>query len=261
MKSNISFGDRTYPVYGFVVFIGLILSFVELFILSKKYKKNFDDIIYVYVFGMLGLLVGSKILYLFTVFPQLLNDIKQKSISGELLVNNYLSAGFVYYGGMIGCLFGVYIAYKLYKLEPIEYDKILIPSYLCFACFGRIGCLFAGCCHGIATNSRFSVVYKDSLIAPHNTPLVPVQLYEALFDFIIMIVFIVLSGRESIKKYMLSIFLISYSVFRFLLEFFRGDEIRGRILFFSISQWISLIILLIVLTRCMLSEKYNIKED
>ena len=44
-----------------------------------------------------------------------------------------------------------------------------------------------------------------------------------------------------------SLYLISYSVFRFIIEFFRGDELRGNILWLSTSQFIGIIIFIAAL--------------
>ena len=41
----------------------------------------------------------------------------------------------------------------------------------------------------------------------------------------------------------IGIYLIVYSVMRFLLEFVRGDMIRGGVLSLSTSQWISIVLL------------------
>ena len=44
---------------------------------------------------------------------------------------------------------------------------------------------------------------------------------------------------------MLSLWSVSYGVFRFGLEFFRGDSIRGSIGIFSTSQWISIFVVIL----------------
>jgi len=48
--------------------------------------------------------------------------------------------------------------------------------------FGRIGCFFAGCCHGCITTSSLAITYTDpASFAPLHVPLHPVQLYTALW--------------------------------------------------------------------------------
>lgn len=44
-------------------------------------------------------------------------------------------------------------------------------------------------------------------------------------------------------KYTLEIYLAMYALLRFILEYLRYDQVRGKILIFSISQWISILLL------------------
>ena len=46
----------------------------------------------------------------------------------------------------------------------------------------------------------------------------------------------------------LRLYLALYAVFRFVLEFFRGDDVRGILGGLSVSQWISIVILLCLFT-------------
>jgi phosphatidylglycerol---prolipoprotein diacylglyceryl transferase len=59
-----------------------------------------------------------------------------------------------------------------------------------------------------------------------------------IFGILVKLMF---TGKEKEPGYIASIFLLSYSVTRFFIEFLRYD-IRGSFLFFSTSQWISLIV-------------------
>jgi phosphatidylglycerol:prolipoprotein diacylglycerol transferase len=52
------------------------------------------------------------------------------------------------------------------------------------------------------------------------------------------------TGKEKNPGYVAGIFLLLYSVTRFLIEFLRYD-IRGSFLFFSTSQWISIILFML----------------
>ncbi|MDE6600194.1 MAG: prolipoprotein diacylglyceryl transferase, partial [Oscillospiraceae bacterium] len=66
----------------------------------------------------------------------------------------------------------------------------------------------------------------------------PIQLIEVLFETII---FFVVKNMENGLP--LKIYLLSYAVFRFFVEFFRGDIVRGIWFGLSTSQWISLLII------------------
>ena len=123
---------------------------------------------------------------------------------------------------------------------------------------GRFGCFFAGCCHGIASDSFLGMYMRVP-----GYKVIPVQLYEAVFLLILSAVIFVLLFRRKSFHYGLSIYMIAYGIWRFFIEYLRGDD-RGAFLirFLSPSQFTSLLlivgggVLLIVLLK-----KYGRKEE
>ena len=73
--------------------------------------------------------------------------------------------------------------------------------------FGRVGCFFLGCCHGIETDSPLGL-YFPAL----DACVYPTQLYEALFLFGLtgLLVTRVLRGKTD----GLPLYLVAYGVFR-----------------------------------------------
>ncbi len=91
----------------------------------------------------------------------------------------------------------------------------------------------------------------------------PVQLLEAIIEFII---FIILLKIEKKRKYNLTIiYLITYAIVRFFDEFLRGDNIRGIwYMGLSTSQYISIVVLLFLLVYLLIhrnEDKIHLKED
>ena len=109
--------------------------------------------------------------------------------------------------------------------------------------FGRIGCFLAGCCYGIPYCGYFNVVFPKNSFAPQGINLFPIQLCEAFF-LILLSFFLLYLTLKNKSRHMVLIYLFCYSIIRFILEFLRYDSARGKVLFFSTSQWISLIILI-----------------
>lgn len=86
--------------------------------------------------------------------------------------------------------------------------------------FGRLGCLFGGCCYGKATTAWFGVS------TPYEThKVVPLQLFEALFLFALFAYLTWLFFKRK-KSLPMPVYLIGYGIWRFVIEFFRSDE-RG----------------------------------
>lgn len=102
-----------------------------------------------------------------------------------------------------------------------------------------------GCCYGIEYHGKFAIHFPDNEFVSDLSavPRFPVQLLEALINFILFIV-LILIARKIHKSYsMFGLYLICYAIIRFSLEFLRGDVERGIVLGVSTSQWISLLLL------------------
>jgi len=140
------------------------------------------------------------------------------------------TTGATFYGGLIG---GVLVFLLVYfeggyfvvgKGVPAKYflklTEIAAPAVALAHGLGRIGCLFAGCCHGKVTTAWYGI-YNVHLEAKT----VPMQLIEAVFLFALAAF---LTYRLCKKKSgNPGLYLIGYAVWRFYAEFFRADD-RGQ---------------------------------
>lgn len=220
------------PSYSILAFLGSFLALLLVYWRIQRFKVDFRDFLILLALCSIGGMFGSKILFIITRIPWLFQNFSLLN-----LANLIFHSGYVFYGG----LFGVLLTIKLYSKRTAKYTTqklflLIAPAIPLFHCFGRIGCWLAGCCFGFAFTKPF--VLNGLSFARF-----PVQLLESLFEAFLFISLLVLEKRHS-NYSLLKIYLISYAVFRFMIEFFRGDEIRGIFFRLSTSQWISLIILL-----------------
>ena len=117
-----------------------------------------------------------------------------------------------------------------------------MPSVALAQGFGRIGCFLAGCCYGVQTDSAFGIVFKTSKYAPNGIRLVPTELMSSAYDFAMFFVLLALAKKKRKEGTIGFLYLIIYSVGRFVIEFFRGDVIRGKVGILSTSQFIAIIV-------------------
>jgi phosphatidylglycerol:prolipoprotein diacylglycerol transferase len=112
---------------------------------------------------------------------------------------------------------------------------------------GRLGCFFAGCCYGRQCDLPIAVQFShpDSL-APLHVPLHPTQIYMVAANLILFLILIFLQRRKRFHGMIFLSYIILYSVFRFIIEFFRGD-FRGDFYFefLSVSQGIGILAIVI----------------
>jgi phosphatidylglycerol:prolipoprotein diacylglycerol transferase len=91
----------------------------------------------------------------------------------------------------------------------------------------------------------FSSEYAHQVVGvPLHIPLHPYQLYESACTLCLALVLYWAFRRRSFVGQTFCLYLISYGVIRFFLEFFRGDPDRGMLFdgLLSTSQFVSLLI-------------------
>lgn len=205
---------------------------LALYILETR-KDKFKHFKWFFTGMFITTWIGAKLVYLLTMEIEV---VKKAAIAPSF----WLGGGFVFYGGLILGLLYVLIFSKITK-QHMEKFNFLIPVLCLGHSLGRIGCLLAGCCFGSATDFPLS-------IHMHGAYRHPVQLYESVALFILFLVSFELYKRG---KRVVIFYLGSYSIIRFLLEYLRGDEIRGEqvLWLFSTSQLIALFILAIVIAN------------
>jgi phosphatidylglycerol:prolipoprotein diacylglycerol transferase len=106
---------------------------------------------------------------------------------------------------------------------------------------GRLGCFLGGCCFGRPTEGAFGIVYQHEH-AFSGEAVLPAQLFEFGYCLIIFAVMVYLSRKSRPRGLLSLVYAMSYSLCRFINEFFRGDETRGYIGALSTSQFISVVI-------------------
>ena len=122
---------------------------------------------------------------------------------------------------------------------------MLCPPIALGQAIGRIGCFLAGCCYGAPTDSACGVVFPANVgsSAPAGIPLIPTQLFESAFCLILSGFLVYVFLREKRVGTSLGVYCILYSLWRFIIEFFRSDD-RGTVGTLSTSQFICIFIFL-----------------
>ena len=83
----------------------------------------------------------------------------------------------------------------------------------------------------------------------------PVQLAESFCDILIFSAVLLIEHKKGKRTDLLAVYMTCYAICRFLLEFLRGDEVRGQFLCFSTSQWIALGVLTYYGIKALLKRK------
>ncbi|MGH4052500.1 MAG: prolipoprotein diacylglyceryl transferase [Clostridium sp.] len=221
--------------YGLMIAIGIIAALLLLSYRSKKKKYNEENIWDMAIIAIIFGIVGGKVLYIIT-------DIKYILQNPSILKN--VGNGFVIYGAVLGGVLAIYFYSRKKGWNALSTFDLVVPSLPLAQGFGRIGCFLAGCCYGSATSLSIGVVFKNSPFAPNNVHIHPTQIYSSIFDFILAFFLLWYGRRERKNGRIFALYLIIYSIGRFLIEFLRDDP-RGSVFMFSTSQFISLFVVAI----------------
>jgi len=227
-------GPFTVYGYGLMIAIGVLVAYSVGEYRAKKRGLDPDSLFWITVSCLVGGILGAKLLFYIV-------EIKAIIENPKILLD--VTHGFVVYGGIIGGIGVGYLFCKIKKLEFLKYFDLVMPSIAIAQGFGRVGCMFAGCCYGRETDSWFHVIYHSSDFAPNGVALIPTQLIMAILNFAHFFILAYLA-KKVVKQdgQVAGFYLVFYSIGRFFLEYLRNDP-RGEVKMLSTSQFISLFIL------------------
>ena len=237
-------------MYGIMIAVGILGTFITLTLGGKRLGISEKFLDFTFFCGVGSIAVGFLSASLFQAVYNYIENPEAGFRFGQSMT---------FMGGLIGgvaCFLIVYFIARP-KLQGRLIDVLsLVPCCITIAHgFGRIGCFFAGCCYGIETDSFLGVKF------PHlANPVHPTQLYEAAFLFILFGVMLFLLLKFNFRHNM-SVYLISYGVFRFLLEFIRGDHRGELVTGISPSQFWSIPMVLLGVALIFLLNYFQKKRD
>lgn len=226
-------GPITVYSYGLMIAIGIVLAFLVAESTAKKQGLKEDHIYGLGILGLVGGVIGAKLLFFLTELDSILKNPK--------MILSF-SEGFVVYGGILGGILGAYIYCKWKKLPVRKYFDVAVPSLALAQGFGRIGCFLAGCCYGRETSAWYGIVFHDSPFAPNGVSLIPTQLLSSGADFLHFFLLVYIAKKKKRDGMVVVSYMIFYSIGRFLIECLRNDP-RGNVSVLSTSQFISVFML------------------
>jgi phosphatidylglycerol:prolipoprotein diacylglycerol transferase len=239
----IDFGFWQLSTYGVLVAAGYCAAILY----AKKKLAHFpgmnEDKFWTLIYALFfGAVAGGKLLYVLVSLSE--------TPWNELHILRDFRYGFVFFGGFIGAsLAGIWAARRL-KLPYFAVADYFGAALPLGHAIGRLGCLAAGCCYGRPTAAPWGVILGGSplCVTPERfwgVPLHPTQLYEAAADAAIAaaIAFGVLPRvrRGRLREgSAFAAYVLLYSVARFVVEFYRGDDRGWSFAGLWVSQWIAL---------------------
>lgn len=158
-------------------------------------------------------------------------------------------------GAYTGGILGAFLFLKFFKINYLKAFDAIAPAIALCLFFGRLGCFMDGCCFGKITSLPWGISFPQNSPAylmqlnqgvidtsyDHSLPVHPTQVYEMLFGLLLFIILIFSRKLKNTPGLGLVIYFICYAVFRFVIEFLRGDD-RGILVGLSLPQIFSILI-------------------
>ena len=257
-------GNISIDLYSICFLVGIIACFIYTYIAMKKCGYSATAVDTILIIGIFAIMFGILSAALFQAFYNL--------IAGR----GFTFQGMTFIGGLIGgvvTFLGIYFLY-VYVINPrlkeknffksdmnkgVWYLLRIAPASITIAhAFGRVGCMFAGCCHGHVTNEWYGMWNAEV-----GAKTVPIQMYETIFLFAISALMIVLLFVFKFK-YNMSLYLVSYGIWRFVIEYFRADYRGNFIPGLSPSQFWSIVMVILGIAIFFVYRKFDsrfVKEE
>jgi phosphatidylglycerol:prolipoprotein diacylglycerol transferase len=225
--------------YSLAYILGIIIGWIlckKIFIKNLDINQKFDDYI---TYLIIGIVIGGRLGYvLFYNFNYYINNI--------LDIFKIWQGGMSFHGGLLGIIIASILFAKKNNQDLFVYTDLgsLVAPIGIF--FGRLANFINSELYGKVTEVPWAVTF----VQVDNLSRHPSQLYEAIFEGIILFILLLYFRSKNFlaKPGLISgLFLIFYSVFRFCIEFFRvPDEQIGYLIFnLSMGQIISLVFIMI----------------
>ena len=222
--------------YSLAYIVGILIGWIlskKLFISDQSIKEKFDDFI---TYVIVGIIIGGRLGYvLFYNYSYYADNL--------LAIFKIWQGGMSFHGGLIGVVIASIWFSKKNNHDTFKYFDIISLVSPIGIFFGRISNFINSELYGRETDLLWSVKF----VSVDNINRHPSQIYEAIFEGLILFIILnYLTSRINKKEgYVSSVFLIFYSIFRFVIEFTREPDAQIGLLYLnlSIGQIISIFVL------------------
>lgn len=241
--------------YGLMYVVAFVLAYLILNKVAKEgaldtetYKINDDDLFSFLATGIVGLLLGARI------FSTLIYDTSGFYLKKPWLIfwpfqNGKFTglAGMSYHGGWVGGFLGMLLWCKIHKHSFWKWVDAMSVAIPLGYTFGRLGNFCNAELYGRVTSMPWGVVFPTAERFPASLPWVqeiatkigmdistmrmvnlprhPSQLYEALFEGVILFLIIWFTRKHKKFDGQLGMeYTFGYGLFRFVIEYFREPD-------------------------------------
>jgi len=213
--------------YSLAYIVGLVLGWIycnKILIKDEDKKKLFDEYI---SYIIIGIIIGGRLGYVFIYNPSYyLENFNE--------IPMIWNGGMSFHGAVLGIIFTTIIFCKKNNQNIFYYLDLISLSAPIGIFLGRISNFINSELYGRETD----IIWSVKFLQIDNLYRHPSQIYEAIFEGIILFIVLNFFHHKHIKKNGLisSLFIIYYSFVRFFVEFTREPDAHIGLVIFGMSM-------------------------
>jgi len=241
-------GNFDVNTYGLLIVLAFSAAFLLVHIRALRIGLNPDRLVGAYVSSALGGLLGGRLGYALTVDAA-------RTFSDPFSLMS--CSGFMLYGGILGGVIAVGLYAVAAKIDVWKLADLAGPAILIGIAVGRLGCFFAGCCHGAVAplgsdpigllpesfpgqmwlSDRFpflTLEFEQGVGRLLDVPLYPTQLWHSFGCFVLVVLLWWLWDRRRFDGQIAALTLMLEPPLRMFTEAFRADQ-RGYVVSWTVT--------------------------
>jgi phosphatidylglycerol---prolipoprotein diacylglyceryl transferase len=238
-------GSFYVPTYGVLVALAFLIAIWITGRLGKRFGLSYELVTNLAVYCALAGMIGAKLLMFVFDWKTYVED------PSQIFTFSTLQAAGVYQGGLLLALATAYFYMRHMGMPKLLTSDVFAPGLALGHAIGRLACFSAGCCWGQACDRAWAVTFNNPDAheltgVPLGVPIHPTQLYESGAEVVIFVFLYWFLGRPHKTGSVIGLYLVLYSIVRFIVEFFRHHDqalpFGGP---WSLTQWICIVTLVI----------------
>ena len=250
-----SIGPLDIRWYSLAYILGFIIGFQYIKYLSSKNSLGLNNNLIndFFFFSILGVILGGRIGYILLYNPNYYFE-------NPIEIIKLWKGGMAFHGGLIGVILSTFIFSLKNKINFYIFSDLAACAAPIGIFFGRIANFINGELVGRVTEKKIGIIFNH--IDGYTRH--PSQIYEAILEGIVLfLILFFLQNRERFiykSGILSSLFLIFYSIFRFICETFREPDPHIGLQYFNLSlgQIYSIFFLIVGIALFLKKNKWKI---
>jgi len=267
-------GPVTIYSYGTLVALAFLISTYLTWKKANSKGINPDKVIDASIYIVISGLLGARIFYVLIY--------RDYYLSHPADILKIWQGGLVFYGGFIFACLTVLLFLLKQKIPVWKFADLAAPNISLGLAIGRIGCFLNGCCFG-RISQKYGITFPCKDNSPicvgqisagllkdgskFSLPVIPTQFYSSLSCLFIFIVLAFLRDNKTLSGYtsnrdgfLFWFFVFLYSSYRFGIEKFRVYEANFYFFSLTLSQLISLSLMVISIGSLIILDRASRKS-